>query len=60
MSPKPGELHGRSREITLKRTGDDEAEVTLHQPDYGIKPYSAMFGALKIKPDIRVRLRLRR
>lgn len=54
------ELHGRSEEITLVRTGEDEAEVTLHQPDFGIEPFSAMLGTLRIKPDIRIRLRLRR
>jgi len=31
------------------------AEVPIHQPDFGIKPYSAMLGALKVKPDLVVR-----
>ena len=51
------ELHGRSRPITLRRSGD-EVEVTLHQADFGIKPFTALLGTLKIKPDVRVRLRL--
>jgi polyisoprenoid-binding protein YceI len=34
------------------------AEVVLHQPDFGIRPYSAMLGTLKIRPDVRVRITL--
>jgi hypothetical protein len=37
---------------------DFVAEVRLHQPDFGIKPFSAMLGTLKVKPDVRVRVRL--
>jgi polyisoprenoid-binding protein YceI len=51
-------LHGRTKSITIdaKPEGDRlVAEVTLHQPDFGIKPYSAMLGTLKIKPDLVVR-----
>jgi polyisoprenoid-binding protein YceI len=51
-------LHGRTRMLTVpvKRRGDElVAEVRLHQPDFGIKPYSAMLGTLKIKPDVTVR-----
>ncbi|HJK91224.1 MAG TPA: YceI family protein [Polyangiaceae bacterium LLY-WYZ-15_(1-7)] len=54
-------LHGTTREIatTAKKEGSRwVAEVTLHQPDFGIKPYSAMLGTLKIQPDITVRLSL--
>jgi len=53
------ELHGRKRSVRLTRDGDT-AITRLHQPDFGIEPYSAMLGALKIKPDIEVRLTLRR
>jgi polyisoprenoid-binding protein YceI len=55
------ELAGRSRDITVPVHRDDGhavGEVTLHQPDFGIKPYSAMLGALKIQPDIKVRVTL--
>jgi hypothetical protein len=31
-------------------------ELTLHQPDWGITPFSALMGTLRIQPDIRVRL----
>lgn len=51
-------LHGRSKTIDLKLEKKADrlvAEVQLRQPDFGIKPYSAMFGALKIKPDVVVR-----
>jgi len=53
------ELHGRTRPLTLRvrDTGDAwETQATLHQPDWGIKPYKAALGALKIKPDVRVEL----
>jgi polyisoprenoid-binding protein YceI len=55
------ELAGRAKEITVRarREGDRAvARVTLHQPDYGIKPYTAMLGTLKIKPDLDVELRI--
>ncbi len=52
-------LHGRSRpvEVTTRREGDRQvAELRLDQREFGIKPYSAMLGALKIKPYVTVRL----
>jgi polyisoprenoid-binding protein YceI len=51
-------LHGQTRPIAFHARPEGDrlvAEVTLHQPDFGIKPYSAMLGTLKIKPDVRVR-----
>jgi polyisoprenoid-binding protein YceI len=54
-------LHGRSHEIEARShdVGDRQvAELVLHQPDFGIKPYSALLGTLKIKPDVRVRISL--
>ena len=33
-----------------------ECDLTIHQPAYGIKPFSALLGALKVKPDVLVRL----
>jgi hypothetical protein len=51
-------LHGRTRAIafSVQKKGDRlVAEVPLHQPDFGIKPFSAMLGTLKIKPDVVVR-----
>ncbi len=55
------QLHGVERAVTTqaRRTaGYWEAEVEIHQPDHGIKPYSAMFGTLKIRPRVRVRIRV--
>ena len=52
-------IHGRERALTLKpRRESDRAivETMLHQPDFGIRPYSAMLGALRIQPDVRVRI----
>lgn len=52
-------LHGvdRTIETVARRRGDRlVAEVELHQPDYGIKPFRAMMGTLKIKPRLRVQL----
>lgn len=54
-------LHGKTRPVQLTTRpegGKQVAEVTLHQPDFGIKPFSAMLGTLKIKPDIKVRVTL--
>jgi hypothetical protein len=52
-------LHGRERPLTLQTSRENDrarAEVHLHQPDFAIRPYSAMLGALRIKPDVTVRL----
>jgi YceI-like domain len=61
--PITGELllQGRRRAISTHahRDGDRlRIELTLHQPDFGIAPYSALLGTLKIRPDIKVRLSL--
>lgn len=53
------QLHGRSRAIQVDVRPEGArwvTEVTIHQPDFGIKPYTAAFGALKIKPDVRIRV----
>lgn len=52
-------LHGVTKEISVEARaveGKLVAELSLHQPDYGIKPFKAMMGTLKVKPDIRIRL----
>jgi polyisoprenoid-binding protein YceI len=56
-------LHGHSRELTFEATADDaawSAEVRLDQRDFGIKPYAALLGALRVKPDVVVRIRVPR
>lgn len=53
------ELHGQSRPVRvgIRRSGErDVAELTVQQPDFGIKPYSAMLGALRVRADVLVRL----
>jgi hypothetical protein len=52
-------LHGRERPIAMLARRQGELAIVdgrLHQPDFGITPYSAMLGALKIKPDVAFRL----
>lgn len=52
-------LHGARRTVDarVERRGDElVTEVTLNQPDFGITPYSAMFGALKVQPRVTVRV----
>lgn len=52
-------LHGVTRALstTLRSEGGRRvAEVTLHQPDYGVTPYTAMMGTLRVKADVRVRV----
>ncbi len=54
-------LAGRSKVLTVEARREDArwvCEVVLHQPDFGVKPYSAMLGTLKIKPDVKVRVSL--
>ncbi len=52
-------LHGRDKSLRVKATKEGArwvAEVDLHQPDFGIKPFSAMLGTLKIQPTLKVRV----
>ncbi len=52
-------LHGVDRRLEAVARRDGErlvASVPIHQPDYGIQPYRALLGALKIQPTLRVQL----
>jgi len=52
-------LNGVTRSVTgtvTRQGGRLETLVRLNQPDYRIKPYSAMLGALKIKPMVEVKI----
>ncbi len=55
-----GELNllGTSRPLTFEITiGDDgrlAGEATIKQSDWGIKPYSALFGTLKVADELKV------
>lgn len=54
-------IRGRARPLVVvaRREGDRAvSESVLHQPDFGIQPYSALLGTLRIKPDVTVRLSL--
>ena len=54
-------LHGRTRSVPVhaRRPGDlYVAEARVHQPDFGIQPYRAFFGTLKVKADVTVQVRL--
>jgi YceI-like domain len=56
-------LRGRPRPVALDARPEGDrltAEITLHQPDFGIAPYSAMLGALKLEPSVKVRVSLPR
>jgi polyisoprenoid-binding protein YceI len=56
-------LLGRSHELRLEYRIDGEryrASGTVRQSDYGIKPFSAFFGALKLADAVRVEAELDR
>ncbi len=53
-------LHGTEREISFTVKEEEKsyrADVLLHLPDYGIRPFSTLFGAIRLKPDILIRVR---
>lgn len=51
-------LLGRTAPVSFTLTvGDDDnfaAEALIKQSDFGMKPYSALFGTLKVKDELRV------
>jgi polyisoprenoid-binding protein YceI len=52
-------LHGTTRPISVETRvegGRQLAEVKLNQPDFGVVPYRVLMGALKVKPEVRVRV----
>jgi YceI-like domain len=56
-------LHGAERKISFTVKEEKqyyEADVRLRLPDYGIRPFSALFGAIRLKPDILIRVRIPR
>jgi polyisoprenoid-binding protein YceI len=54
------ELHGRTQvvrgRIELGHDGRRRTRVRLHQPDFGMRPYSALLGALRVRPHVDVEL----
>ncbi len=53
-------VNGEKREISFTVRKEDGAhyvtDVSLHLPDFGIKPFSALFGAVRLKPDILIHI----
>jgi polyisoprenoid-binding protein YceI len=53
-------LAGQTRplglDLALSEDGDVRATVTITQSDWGMKPYSALFGTLKVLDDVEVAL----
>ena len=52
-------LHGQTRDVRVdvRRVGAELiAEAKLDQPEFGIRPFSAMLGALKVKREILIRV----
>jgi len=55
------ELCGARNELTVRVHREQAtytAELVLDQRNFGIVPYSAMMGAMKLKPEVRVRVRV--
>ena len=54
-------LHGHTRALPVRvrrRGGFYAAEARVHQPDFGIRPYRALLGTLKVQADVTVQVRL--
>jgi polyisoprenoid-binding protein YceI len=51
-------LNGQTHEVRGLRSGNS-AEFRFDQRTFGIKPYSAMLGALKVKPEVKVTVKLK-
>jgi hypothetical protein len=55
------ELAGRRRPLTFtlhQRDGGVAGSARIKQTDWGMKPYSALFGTLKVADDVTVQARL--
>jgi hypothetical protein len=52
-------LHGVTKVLagqTRVVAGRQQLELRLHQPDFGVTPYRAMLGTLKIQADVTIRV----
>jgi polyisoprenoid-binding protein YceI len=52
-------LHGVTKSLHAETQVEGNRQVLsfeLHQPDYGVTPFKAMMGTLKVKADVIVRL----
>lgn len=55
-------LHGVRRPLVLRLRREGEgwvAEGEVEQPAFGIAPYQALMGALKVRPTVRIRAEVR-
>jgi polyisoprenoid-binding protein YceI len=46
-----------SFDLVVSDGGELSATAVVKQSAWGVKPYSALFGALKVKDEVRVELR---
>jgi polyisoprenoid-binding protein YceI len=51
-----GNAHPVSFDLRIGDDGAVSASAVVKQTDWGMKPYSALFGALKVADDVRVEL----
>jgi hypothetical protein len=52
-------LHGHERQVRVQVHQDGDryvSEARLHQPDFGIRPYTALFGTLKVQANVTIRV----
>jgi polyisoprenoid-binding protein YceI len=52
-------LHGHERQVRVRVREEGRSyigEARIHQPDFGIRPYTALLGTLKVQPDVVVRI----
>jgi polyisoprenoid-binding protein YceI len=52
-------LRGRTRPLRARVERKDDrwlTRISIRQPEFGIRPFTALLGALKIKPDVLVEL----
>lgn len=52
-------LCGHSEPLAVP-VGEGAAEFTVHQPQFGLRPYSALLGSLRVHPDVVVRVKIGR
>jgi YceI-like protein len=52
-----GATHPISFDLVVSDGGELSATAVVKQSAWGVKPYSALFGALKVKDEVRVELR---
>ena len=46
----------RLEAIDVQPLPGQQVELKLNQPDFGITPYRAMLGTLKIQPEVTIRI----